>query len=712
MDTLGNIIDRDSLPDVIINDIAEDIEKNLVIGSESGVFHLQSYAFRNYDWKSGMPRYVWSIFEDRDSSIVFATYHGLLFRMKDNKLSEVEGYRKQLMANEVFYMGGFSNSLGQWMIPTNYRIFVYDHGKISFIPLIHKGNFSTCLATYEDKAAQKVYFGTTNGLFIYELSGGKTTHVDTEGRTVLSIEKDRHGHLWICTGKKVLLLENDTVFHGGHDESPVNTGVVSCCMDSAGNMWYVTREGLNFYNYKNHISIADGHYYFITLWQNRKIIAGGVEGVTVIDLEKFYKLDITGIQQFDRFNGFTGIECGQNGTCVDTKGNVWIPASESVVKFRPDRVTYDTIPPEPYVVSFECSRKNLVWREQLIPIRDRKYSFELQPGLSNIRIIYDGLDYSSRERIKFRYRLVGYSDIWKETSRGEAVFTNLSPGWYSFELQSANENGYWSKIPRVIEFRIRPYFYQTFGFRLAVLILSVSLIVFLIILYFRRLQKRTAKEKEVEKKLVAMQVKTINAQLDPHFIFNTITAIGSEVQEKNNDKAYAYFVKVSQLLRQSIKITNRITRPLTEEIEFVKNYLSLQKFRFDDRFEYMFNISSDVDLHTDVPKMCLQIFVENAMKHGIEQLSSGGRLLIVITRSNNGIRFIIEDNGIGREASARNGNNSTGVGLLVFKEFFDIMNQYNTHEAGFTVHDLYENGFASGTRVELFIPDDYQYPVQ
>jgi len=711
IDTSGHVVDSDSIPDVILTDIIEDSNGHLFIGSENGLWHQQSYAFRNYDWRSTMPRYVWSIFEDKDSSLVFATYHGQLFKMKNNILSEVKGYRESMAANEVFYMQGFCNSLGQWMIPTNYRIFVYDHGKVKFLPLLHEGNFSTCLATYEDAANHTVYFGTTNGLFIYDLISEVLKRIDTKGGNTLAIEKDKHGHLWICTNKNVLLLKNDSSFNV--DESPVNTGVISCRKDPQGNMWYAKKDGLYFYNYKRHLKICDGHFYFISLWKNSKIIAGGIEGITVIDLKKLYNHNRSALQTFDRFNGFIGIECGQNGTLIDSRGNVWIPTSESVVQFKPERAMYDTNAPMPYFVSFEYSSIDLLWKEISIPWLRDDILFELEPKRNNIRIVFDGLDYISRERITFRYRLLGYSDIWKESKSNEAVFTNLSPGNYKFELLVANENGYWSKTPRVLLFRIKPALVQTIGFKIFIILLNLAIIVGIVFLIMRKKQIRKDKEKEVERELVAMQVKTINAQLDPHFIFNTITAIGSEVQEKNHDKAYAYFVKVSQLLRNSLKNSDKITRTLDEEMQFVSNYLSLQKFRFEDRFSYDIFIDPNVNLQITVPKMCVQIFVENAMKHGIEQLASGGLLKISISKNEKGNIFMIEDNGIGREASARLVTHSNGLGLQVFKEFFEIMNRYNIEIASFVIHDLFdEKGKAIGTRVELFIPDDYSYVIQ
>jgi hypothetical protein len=712
IDTSGNVVDKDSLMDVMICDITEDDNGNLFIGTENGVFHQQSKAFRNFDWKSSMPRYVWSIFEDKDSVIVFASFMGQLFWMKNNVLSEVPNYRQYMLPNELFYMNGFCNSLGQWMIPTCFRILIYDHGNFSFLPLTYNNQNKTCLSAHEDTLSKNVYFGTNGDLFIYNLLSKDIKHLNIENCNVLNIEKDIKGNLWICTNKAVFLLENDSILIKHYDPKLANDGVVSAKSTGDGNMWYANKDGLYCYDGLSHIRISEGHYYFISLWDNKKIVAGGTEGLITVDLEKFKKHNLQAIQKFDRYNGFLGIECGQNGSCIDSKGKIWIPTSESVICFDPSKTYYDTVPPRPFLVSFEISTKDLLWKK----INNSQiYSdtlIKLEPKQNNIRIICDGLEYINREQIKYRYRLTGYSDIWTETNNPEAIFTNLSPGSYCFELIAINENGYSSEPVQIIKFKIKHAFYQTWEFKTIVILFSLIIVAGVIYLLMRRKQILKNKELEVQKELVEMQVKTINAQLDPHFVFNTIAAIGSEVQEKNNDKAYDYFVKISQLLRNSIENTSKITRTIEDEIQFVTNYLKLQKFRFEDRFDYNIYVDPDLDLKIHVPKMSIQIFVENAMKHGIEHLSSGGLLQVSAINKSNGILFLVEDNGIGRAASAKNGSLSNGVGLKVFNKFFEIMNRYNDKPAGFVIHDLYnEKGEAAGTRVELFIPDGYKYEI-
>ena len=712
LDLNGNIVDCDSMPDVNIDGILADNHNNIWLNTETGLYMLQSFAFQNYDEKSGMPKYVWSIFEDSSHAMIFASYNGVLMEMKNEKLKEVENYKNYISTIEQFYFSGICNSFGQWMIPTNFRILINDKGIYRFLNPMHNDKHVSILSLYEDKSDNNVYIGTTYGLYVYNLISKYTKHFDTGIGNVLDIEKDRDGRFWIATGKNIFILEKDVLISVEKAGIEIEGGAMAIKQDFNGNMWYAAKGELHFNFHQGDISISDKQYYFISEYKKKYIIAGSIEGFLLVDLNKFYAGKSNSMRFFDRFNGFTGIECGQNGTCIDTKGNVWIPTSESVVKFMPERLSYDTTPPPVYFYSFEAAEKDLEFDTICTYPDDPDTVYRISHSQNNVHFTFQALSYPCPERIRYRYRLTGSSDIWHETSEGEVTYTNLEPGNYSIEVLACNENGFWTRQPAVLSFRIVPAFRQTLFFKIAILLLLSGSVGFVVFLLMKRKRLKEKKEREVERQLVNMQVSTINSQLDPHFIFNAITAIGSEVQEKNTDTAYAYFVKVSQLLRNSLKNGDKITRTLAEEIQFIENYLSLQEFRFGNRISYEIKKTDAVDLNALVPKMCIQIFVENAVKHGLEHKPEGGYVEIAMDRKNDGLHVSITDNGVGRSAAASYNYKSTGIGLKVFRDFFDIMNRYNTGQARFEVEDLYdENGNGAGTSVELFIPENYKYVV-
>jgi len=148
----------------------------------------------------------------------------------------------------------------------------------------------------------------------------------------------------------------------------------------------------------------------------------------------------------------------------------------------------------------------------------------------------------------------------------------------------------------------------------------------------------------------------------------------------------------------------RIYRSLAEELEFVTTYLELEKMRFGEKFNYFIEIGEDVSQKEEVPKLVLQTFTENAIKHGIMPCADGGILKIRIMKEKDYLKLTIEDNGIGRERSAGQ-SMSTGKGLKLTSEFYEILNQLNKKPINCVITDLKnEHSFGTGTRVDVWVP--------
>jgi two-component sensor histidine kinase len=230
-------------------------------------------------------------------------------------------------------------------------------------------------------------------------------------------------------------------------------------------------------------------------------------------------------------------------------------------------------------------------------------------------------------------------------------------------------------------------------------------LIFLFIILIKRINTLQIVQKEsLNRRLVTLQLQGIKSQLDPHFTFNTLNSIASLVYLEDRELAYDYMNKFTQLLRGLINDAERIYRSLSEELEFVTTYLDLEKLRFGDRFNFEIFIDSDVNQREQVPKLVLHTFAENAIKHGLMSRPEGGFLKIKAVRDNNYLILSVEDNGIGR-AKAEGQSTSTGKGLRLTGEFYDILNQINKKPIKHFIIDLYnDNGDSIGTRVEVWVP--------
>ncbi len=711
MDMLGNEFASDSISDVQINDVIE-YNNNYFFATENGLYILNTQAFINYTENDGIPKYVWSIFESANNEIVLASYPGKIAKIIDDDIiSDLPIKMPKVLSQYMkrFYMGGLCSSAGEWVIPMDGGAFVGNEENYTFITMQEGDRAYTPFCSYEDTISKLFYFGTNNGIYSYNKATEELKNFSTNGHNVLDIEDDKFGRRWFCTTGGIYFIDNDSLVKPNYNDSVFSPVYVSCCRDIYGNMWLGNKLGLFLYDYKTVKKVYHGVFTFINNCKDSHIIAGNTFGLLYVDLDKYYADDKKGMRYFDRHNGFIGKECGQNGTCVDSKGNIWIPTSESVVKFMPEYLDYDTTPPRTYLYNLQISGRDLDWDTHCsFPVlKDSTYKINWDEN--NLKFEFHGVEYNCPERVMYKYRLLGYSNKWINDSTGVALYTNLKPGKYTFEVLAGNENGFWTIEPASINVHIKPAFWQTLWFLIVIIILSIILIVSISFFLFNRKRKREKEKQEVEKMLVSMQMSTVNAQLDPHFVFNAISAIGTQVQLNNNDKAYDYFVKVTRLLRSSLIDKDKITRSLDFELKVVKDYLKLQKLRFEERIGYYIDVDKNVNLDILIPKMCIQVFVENAVKHGIENKLVGGVISLRVKEKTNYLDVEIEDNGIGREAADKIRKNSTGIGLKAISNFFEITNKNNKDKAYYEIIDLYSDNIATGTLIKLKIPLDYKY---
>ncbi|HUX96367.1 MAG TPA: histidine kinase [Bacteroidales bacterium] len=214
------------------------------------------------------------------------------------------------------------------------------------------------------------------------------------------------------------------------------------------------------------------------------------------------------------------------------------------------------------------------------------------------------------------------------------------------------------------------------------------------------------KREDLKQRLLTLQLQGIKSQFDPHFTFNSLNSIASLIYLEERQTAYDYLNKFTTLMRRMLNDADRIYRSIGEEIDFVTTYLDLEKMRFGNKLDYSVKLDEEVTGEESVPKLVLHTFAENAIKHGITPGEGRGMLQIIVARESDYLKIIIEDNGIGRARSAGK-SHSTGKGLKLTGEFYDILNQLNKRPVTHSIIDLYDDsGDPAGTRVEVFVPLD------
>lgn len=209
---------------------------------------------------------------------------------------------------------------------------------------------------------------------------------------------------------------------------------------------------------------------------------------------------------------------------------------------------------------------------------------------------------------------------------------------------------------------------------------------------------------EKDRLINQLQLQSIKNQLDPHFTYNALNAVGSLIYKEEKDLAYRYLKGLTDLLRMVSGDASSINWTLTEELEFVQKYLDIEKLRFRDRFQFHITVAEESSGALKVPKMCILTFVENAIKHGLRHKKDDWLLTIRIDPEKAGIKIGIRDNGIGRAAAVKYHEDSSGQGIEMMRKYFRQFSEATGKEARFTITDLYaEDRKAAGTHVEIII---------
>jgi hypothetical protein len=329
---------------------------------------------------------------------------------------------------------------------------------------------------------------------------------------------------------------------------------------------------------------------------------------------------------------------------------------------------------------------------------------------NNIRFEYAGISYRSGGEIFYRYRLSGLDTGWSITKENFLAYPALLPGNYRLELQAINKFGIKSEIIS-IPFSIERFWWE----KVRVQIAAVILFLFIVGLFMNR-RIRQVRLRENEKNLLREQVSTLEqmalkAQMNPHFIFNSLNSIQHYVLDKDIIGANKYIAGFSRLIRLTLDNSSKPEISIDEEIQYLSQYLELEKMRTGNKFRYSIDVPETI-LRNDysISPMVLQPFVENSIRHGLRYRNdSNGHIKIEIISYEKGLKFIIEDNGVGRLVAgsfkSKNPIEYQSRGISLTEERINLMNRNRKEKIEMTIADVRDNGTITGTRVVIIYPN-------
>ncbi len=532
---------------------------------------------------------------------------------------------------------------------------------------------SHVFALEEDKRKHLLWIGSNQGLYCYNQQSGALnhyTHRDNDSTSlshnhVWYIHQAVSGLLWIGTsggGLNVLDPKTGKFKHYTEEDGLPSNIICGILEDSHGNLWISTNRGLSKFTpstgvFRN-FGIGDGLY----------------------------------ISEF-HFK-----------TCFkDENGGMYFGGMGGYVEFHPDSITINTNPPLLALTSFKVFDKDLqldtsiTYKEQvLLKHSDNYFSIE-----------FTALDFTNPVKNKYRYKLIGYDEQWRETdgSRPYASYTTVPPGTYTFHLQASNSDGIWNTKGTKILIVVLPAWWQTLWFRSAIAVALLLVLAGSGYWRYRHMKHRSL----MEKKLVESQLQALRSQMNPHFIFNSLNSILHFITSNDADTAHIFLSKFSKLIRATLEHSRSEFILLSEELRLLSIYLELEALRFDNHFAYEIIVDPSIDIYAQqIPPLLIQPYVENAIKHGLIHTMEDGKISVLMKREGHQIVCSVIDNGIGRQRAQELKQQSLhryiSRGISLTKDRLDILNSIHSERYGVEINDLTDHsGYSCGTRVDIRI---------
>lgn len=391
----------------------------------------------------------------------------------------------------------------------------------------------------------------------------------------------------------------------------------------------------------------------------------------------------------------------------DDKGDLWLSFPDKLMRFYPEKITgiknlVPSIQVEDVRLDFQQTDWSL-YADSLTGI----FGIPVKPLLpydkNSIGIYFKGISSSGTNGIEYSYQLEGLSDNWSVPTQTDFVsFVKLLPGKYTFRVKAKLSGGDWSE-PAVFEFGIRKPFWETWWFRTLMLIIASAII----ILSFRYRVKQIKAKTEIKHQLLELEMKALKAQMNPHFIYNSLNSIQSLIANDKPKEASHYISQFAKLLRQVLDQSDNNTVSLQRELQTLELYISLESLRLNFEPQYHLSVSSNIQpANEKIPPMILQPFIENSLWHGLSRKEGDKKISLSISADEHRLTCVIEDNGIGREKaeavkSASQKHESKGMGITL-KRLLDFNGDES--ETPVIFEDLHDApGSPSGTRITLYI---------
>lgn len=674
-----HLTEQEGLPHNHIRVLLRDHAGRRWLGSSGGGFAcMGTQAFRRYDRGDGLPgSRIYALHEAPGGDIWLAISQNGLARIDSTgrvQISEADsGYLdgvkcRTLATDEAGNLWVGTERKGVLRIsPGALQVFRKDNG---FLPSDWVQKISidakgvVWAATAEGIAS--ITFNPADSLFVKKWY---TTREGLPAGVVSTLQTDMEGNTWFgMANGNIGLIRNGKVeaVFGAEQELPA-LPVTSIVVDASGRCWVATKgagifvknSGKNdrFTAIQTPQPLSSKNIYLLVLDKFGNLWAGTENGVDQLILEKG---KVTAVTHFGKKEGFSGIETCQDAGLCDRNGRLWFGTMNGLMRYIPNTTARQNSPP---LLHFEQTA--LFYK----PIEETNYAASAAAlfdgavgGLvlpwhqNHLSFSFKAVELLQEEPLRYRWKLETPDTDWSPWSEQTQVnYANLAPGTYRLLVQASSDEQALSTAISAA-FTIQKPFWQEWYFRLGILVLLGALAAWGARAYIQRIRSSEARRREqleIKNRLLQLEQKALQLQMNPHFIFNAFNSIQSLIATRDYDVARQEINRFAKLMRSILNNSRKTSITLQEEMDTLEQYLLVEQFCQQNPFTFTVQCAEHVDAENlDIPPMLLQPFVENAVVHGVSHLSYPGRIDVFFEIQNEMLLCRITDNGPGREKAA------------------------------------------------------------
>ncbi|MFK7946069.1 MAG: two-component regulator propeller domain-containing protein [Saprospiraceae bacterium] len=643
-----------------------------------GLYCIYDAPFTNYSVTNGLKNtFVHDISENKNGEIIAGTKNGL-FKLKNEKWREE---RLNILYDNVEIWQFRQTSNKEIIFSSDLGIFRYEDYSELCIP--DKNTSKTFIL---DKYNQVNLFYKK---FFYKYPSCDEKPVrwpinDDAIRAGYCMYEDANSNLWMGTNEGAIRFKQGVSERFTVKDGLPNNQINDIKQDSIGNIWFATERGL---------SKLDNNGQFTNFTQEDGLLSNTCRKIGIDARGGIWIASPQGLHYFEEqniipYNARTGLVSNDiNCLFVDSKKQLWIGTSQGISMLNIEKLPQQVQPPKVILEQINVNDQIVTLNKLANLDFDSRLSFD-----------FTAIAFIDASKVLFQYK-IAKNDIWQTTANRNVLLNNLREGKYTLQIRAKKINSSWGEI-LAIPFEILPPWWRT-TWAIAAYLLVFMLLVYGLLLYIRNREKRKTR---INKQLAELELSALQAQMNPHFIFNALNAIQNFVLNNEAVVANAYLSKFAQLMRLFLESSKSRYITIEDEIKLLKLYVDLEHLCYPNKFDYQFDIDEELmDEDYEIPTMIIQPYIENAINHGLLQKTSKGNLNVTIQLIDNQIIITVNDNGIGRKKAQQNRQKKyQSRGMSMTNDRLKVLNYIENSAIKVEVNDLFPNQEETGTQVKIY----------